>query len=120
MFTARTRGLDSLLREQERVQREAMRIDPRTLKGEERIEYIRTNVLAAQAELIEVLNETGWKPWKTVDYGRVNRQAYLDELADVFIFLLNLCLVGQITGRDLATAIVKKWRINRRRQKNGY
>jgi hypothetical protein len=112
--------LDLLLNKQERAQRAVYGHDPGALKGEQLIEYIRLNVLAATDELHEVLRETGWKTWRKEDYGFVNRARYIDELADVLLFFLNLCLAQRVTGRELAVALAKKWRLNASRQKAGY
>ena len=67
-----------------------------------------------------MLGTVGWKPWKTTDYGYVNRKRYIDEMADVILFVLNLLIAQRVTGREISAAIIKKWRVNADRQKKGY
>lgn len=91
------------------------------LEGEALAEYIRLNVLAATDELHELLAEVGWKPWKSAGYGKIaNRQRYIDELADVILFVLNLGVAAGVSGHELYSAIEKKWRVNEARQQKGY
>lgn len=63
---------------------------PSEMTDEERIEFIRWNVLACVDELHEALAEVGWKPWATSRH--LNRDAFLHELVDAQLFLHNLML----------------------------
>lgn len=113
-------AFDCLLRKQEAVQVRAFGEKPAERTREQIVEAVRDNVLAATDELHEVLHETGWKKWKRADYGYVNRARYIDELADVILFVLNLLLAQRVSGREITVALMKKWRANERRQQKGY
>src|SRR5690606_25002112 len=76
---------------------ESYGLDPADLPEEERIEFIRWNVLALTDELHEALNECGWKPWATSRH--VNEEAALKELIDAWHFFMNL--LWAIGGRAL-------------------
>jgi NTP pyrophosphatase (non-canonical NTP hydrolase) len=91
---------------------------PSDLRGSERKAYIREQALALTDELHEALAETGWKSWATSDH--INQEAYLGELADVYIFFMNLCLIADITPADLARTVLAKQEKNHKRQDDGY
>lgn len=121
--------LGKLLQAQLELQQEHMKDgDPRLLQGEERLEFIRWNVLACTDELHEALQETGWKPWADSDH--VNEAAFLAELVDAFHFFMNLILVAfsdydlAIDPEDMADDFVaeyfKKKQVNAERQETGY
>lgn len=114
------RAIDRLLRRQQAVVRLLDKREYGSLSGEELAESIRMNVLAATDELHEVLDTTGWKPWKTTGYGHVNRKKYIEELADVWLFLFNLMLLQRVSGREIVAALRAAWKKNTRRQRNGY
>lgn len=116
-----------LLATQLDLQRNAFGIDPTMLVGDQRMEYIRWNVLALTDELHEMLAETGWKPWASSAH--VNEDLALDELVDALHFLLNLLLVvGQPLGdagledftNQLMSAYMRKVEVNAQRQVDGY
>lgn len=94
-----------------------------TMTDEQRVEYVRTYVLAAVDELCEALHETQWKPWKQWDgelAGVKDPHAYKEELADVLHFLVNLCLVAEMDAGEFATRFHAKQLENRRRLEEGY
>jgi NTP pyrophosphatase (non-canonical NTP hydrolase) len=91
---------------------------PSELSDREKMEYIREQALALTDELHEALAETGWKSWATSMH--INREAYQGELADVFIFLMNLMLVAEITPTDLLGVVKAKIAKNHKRQDDGY
>lgn len=62
------------------------------MTDEEKIAYIRENVLACTDELHEALKETGWKSWAASRH--INHDAYLGELRDAWQHLTNLMLVA--------------------------
>src|SRR6478735_724840 len=115
----------NMLRFQERLQRETYGIDVLNLGPEERVQFIKNQILAATDELHEALNETSWKPWST-SFGEVKDDAYFGELIDLWHFVMNLFLVAY-PGLDveaLAPAIelryLEKRKINVQRQEDGY
>lgn len=95
-------------------------ISPDEMVAPERTEYIRYNVLALLDEVHEALHEVGWKPWKRAGRDSLRREAFLSELADVHLFLMNLQLAAGLTPRELLDAIEAKIAENMRRQETGY
>jgi hypothetical protein len=92
------------------------------MTDEERVEFIRMNVLALTDELHEALAETGWKPWATSKH--VNDEAYFGELVDAWHFLMNLMLAVGANPSDVATMLYERYtdkhNINIQRQVDGY
>jgi len=107
-----------MLMKQRKFQQRVIGDDPSNLQGTERKAYIREQALALTDELHEALAEVGWKSWATSDH--LNREAYLGELADVFIFFMNLMLVADITTVELTTTVLAKQEKNHKRQDDGY
>lgn len=100
-----------------------MDYDFQTMTDEERIDFIRWNVLACTDELHEALGEVGWKPWAT---GRhINQVACLKELIDAYHFLNNLWLcvtrLAPIPAAELLEQMYEnKHSVNVDRQVDGY
>lgn len=92
--------------------------DPVDLRGTERKAYIREQALALLDEVHEALAETGWKSWATSDH--INRAAFASELADVYIFMMNLMLVADIPAHELCHLVLEKQIKNHKRQDDGY
>jgi dimeric dUTPase (all-alpha-NTP-PPase superfamily) len=110
---------------QHELQTAAYEKDPRHLEDEERVEFIRWNVLALEDELHEMLNEVGWKPWATSRH--VNEDLAMKELVDAFHFFMNLMLAvapQHLSVEQLTTAFVdgyfRKRTVNAQRQEDGY
>jgi hypothetical protein len=76
------------------------------------------NITSAVAELGEVLNEVGWKPWASKRF--VNRKAFIAELVDVVHFLANMIVSVDCTDDEWEEAYRAKQEINRQRQRDGY
>lgn len=114
--------LQRMIESQAYLQREAFDREPATMTDEQRMTYVRENVLALENELHEALAETGWKPWATSNH--INTEAYLDELVDAFHFFMNLMLATGKTPGELADYVYKKYAEksirNVMRQKTGY
>lgn len=116
--------LTEMLMKQLELQRESFGIDPLTLEGEKRIEFIRWNVLALENELHEFLQEIGWKPWATSRH--VNQEEAIGELVDAWHFFMNLLLVTVQGPNPYAAAATlmsryeRKHDVNARRQEEGY
>ena len=81
-------------------------------------QYIKDMVLAAIVELTEILNETPWKPWKKQQ--ELNYENYCKEIADLFHFVINLCIVADINPDMLFELYMAKNRENVVRHKGGY
>jgi hypothetical protein len=96
----------------------AMASDP-----EELTRYVTMNLNAAFLELAEAQQETPWKPWATVDKGRVwaeNRDRFVGELVDVLFFVANALCAVDCADEELAKRYAQKMGVNRRRQADGY
>lgn len=107
-----------MLQKQREFQKRVIGDAPSELQGTEKMAYIREQALALMDEVHEALAETGWKSWATSNH--VNREAYLGELADVYIFFMNLMLVADITAAELSKAVLGKQVKNHKRQDDGY
>ena len=108
----------TILLAQLELQRNSFGIDPRSLRGEERADYARWNVLALNVELAEALQEMSWKPWASADY--FNREAFFAELIDALHFWMNLALLATENPDDILGAYMIKHDVNARRQADGY
>lgn len=106
---------------QEVVQRDFMDVDTSSLCEHELADYLRWNMLAMQAEMIELLNCVQWKPWAQ-DIGGIksSRLELLDEAADVLCFFLNILLALKITPAELIRQHHLKTMVNVHRQLDGY
>lgn len=104
------------------LQRRSFGHDVQNLKFDERIAYIKENVLALQVELAEALAEVSWKSWAKGP--RFNHDAYFAELIDVLHFLINLFLADgsspEVTAQRIYEGYVHKRAINAQRQEDGY
>ena len=110
--------LNDMLEAQRQLQINSYGKDPAVLEGEERVEFIRWNVLALEDELHEALGEVGWKPWATSRH--VNEPEFKGELVDAWHFFMNLILVGHITADEFLIGYFSKRTINANRQEDGY
>lgn len=100
------------------LQTDSFGTDPSTLGGGDFAEYVRWNVLAAQVELSEFIQELEWKPWRDGN-GRPDplaRERAVEELVDVQHFIANLYVALGVSGPELVNAYRRKQQINRNRQ----
>lgn len=92
---------------------------------EERMQYLKDNLIALEHELHEALDETNWKPWTTRE-GFMDTEPYIGELIDALHFLLNLFIVTapELSAADFATLIYTRYmakaQVNEERQAAGY
>lgn len=93
-------------------------VEPELLSAEQKMAYIREQAYALCDEVHEATAETGWKSWATSNH--INVEAYRGELADAYIFLMNLMLVAGISTGDLGLAVEAKILKNIKRQDDGY
>lgn len=100
------------------LQKKSFGSDPTALNNDEKIEWIRWNMLALQDELHEALAEVGWKPWASKKF--FNRDAYVHELVDAFHFFMNLLIVADCDADELLATYFHKRGINVKRQAAGY
>jgi dimeric dUTPase (all-alpha-NTP-PPase superfamily) len=88
-------------------------------------EYTNVMLLALFDEIAEVMRETAWKNPELIPFGwkkgqAFDRDKYVKELADVLHFFVNLCLVRDITAREIHNAYLGKNRENHKRKDHGY
>lgn len=116
--------LEELLAAQRALQRR-LGYDFLEMSEEEVIRYVTDTYVAATVELVEVLNETTWKPWVTGPR-TVNRDALVGEVVDLLHFAFNflLCVRPDLTPAELAAHVRERYLtkndVNRRRQDEGY
>lgn len=104
-------------------QREIQRVfldgkTPGELEEGRKMAFLMETGTALMCEVTEALNETGWKPWASSNH--INRDAYREELADIYIFLMNLMLCDDMTMMDMAHLVQAKQTKNVKRQMEGY
>jgi dimeric dUTPase (all-alpha-NTP-PPase superfamily) len=93
--------------------------DFEVMSVEDRVAYISESVLALTDEAHEALRTTTWKSW-THGPRKINRDAYLAELADAFHWLLNLYLAVNATPSEIVAGYYGKNKINHERQDSKY
>lgn len=110
--------LNELINLQRKLQIDSYGSDPAELSGEEKIQFIHWNVTALVDELHEALGEVGWKPWAKSRH--INENEYKNELIDALHFLMNLCIVVNMDGDEVAERYKAKRLKNAQRQVEGY
>ena len=104
---------------QANLQRETYGAHPGDItQPDERIQFIKDMTMALSAELQEMLDEVGWKPWATSRH--VNEEAMQGELVDIFHFFMNLCMAANLTPDMLFEKYQAKRAKNIARQEEGY
>lgn len=89
-------------------------------RGEVNYPQLVYTVTALIAEIGEVLQaDKNWKNWKK-QKSEVDRDALLDELVDVWHFVVNMSLYLGFDFEDVANGFKKKNEVNFKRQKEGY
>lgn len=106
-------GLAALLA----VQRRVSAVDPIAMAenehGEPTKETLATYGFALASEVIELVKETSWRPWR--DRKEVDKERFADEFADVLAFLgLWVKYAGMfgLTPKHLAGAYARKSKVN--------
>jgi len=103
---------------QKAMQESTYGFDFAKMTDEERIEFVKWNVLALTDELHEALAEVGWKPWATSRH--INEVALRGELIDAYHFLMNLFIVAGMDKQMVEAMYMAKRRKNIARQTAGY
>lgn len=85
---------------------------------QELIDYIVYMKTALEAELQEMLDEIGWKPWATSRH--INREGVKSELVDTFQFFMNLCFAVGMDANELLLRHTEKLLKNYKRADEGY
>lgn len=100
------------------LQKNVYGVNPSELSDVDKMEFIRSMILACTDELHEALNETGWKPWATSNH--INDEAFKNELVDAWHFMMNLMLVIDMNATELYKRYLAKRAKNIKRQEDGY
>lgn len=93
-------------------------VDPDNLVDEDRIDLIRTSILALEDELHEALLGVGWKPWATSKH--LDREVFVSELVDALFFWLQLAALVGMDGDEITGRYWYKHAKNIRRHNAGY
>ena len=116
--------LARMIRMQRELQTKTFNFDFESMSTQERVNYIKENVLALTDELHELLAETSWKPWAKSEF--LNEDKAFSELVDAWHFMMNIMLAISTAVDDgdladmLTEAYFKKRMINVQRQEDGY
>lgn len=80
------------------------------------------NILAAHAELSELLEWTNWKihKKKRVIYDEQRLAEMHTELIDILHYWINLCIIWGLTPNNIIETFNKKNEVNHERQDSGY
>lgn len=81
------------------------------------VECYRTTTLATIDELMEALHHVPWKPWSKRELW--DWEELHAELADVFTFFIQLCVLVGIDSDKLKESYFQKSKINKARQDSG-
>lgn len=73
----------------------------------------------AVEEMYEAINHLKGKPWKR-SFSAPDREAFMEEIADMWHFLIEFHIILGISPTDVFNAYFKKTLVNQRRQQNGY
>lgn len=91
---------------------------------QERVDFIKENVLALTDELHELLAETSWKPWAKSEF--LNTDKVVSELTDAWHFMMNIMIATMpwLSPGDMAEVLTKSYEqkraVNVQRQEDGY
>ena len=86
--------------------------------GKDNQEWLETMLIACMDELMEMIRETPWKPWKQQQ--KYNKAKVQDELVDLLHFFINLCLLAGMDSQLLFEKYLFKHKVNYKRQQDGY
>lgn len=116
--------LARMIRMQRELQVKTFGFDFESMTTQQRVDYVKENVLALTDELHELLAETSWKPWAKSEF--LNEDKAFSELVDAWHFMMNIMLAIVIgiddgdVAEHLANAYFEKREVNVKRQEDGY
>lgn len=91
---------------------------PKDLALNAKIDAFKTMFIALVCELVETMDEVGWKPWATSRF--INVAKAKGEVVDQLHFVMNEALLLGMTADELYKKYVEKNERNRARQRDGY
>lgn len=88
-------------------------------------QFINQMILSIHEETVEIMKETAYKNPNYVPFGwkkgqEFNLENYKKEIADLLHFIINLCLVVNMTSEELFKLYLNKNRENHERKRNNY
>lgn len=98
---------------QSKMDQRATSEDPQT-----QVEYFKDMSLAGIAEIIEMMEETGWKPWSSSWH--INLEAARGEWIDAWHFLMNCANTLNMDERIITHLYFEKARVNEARANGTY
>lgn len=116
--------LSRMIELQRRLQTETYGHDFTSMSTQDRVNFIKENVLAMTDELHELLAETSWKPWAKSEF--LNEEKAFSELIDAWHFMMNImiAITPDISDDHLANLFTasyfQKRDVNVQRQEDGY
>lgn len=91
---------------------------PADLDLDAKIQFLWTMHTAAGCELVEFMDEVGWKPWASAKF--INTEKAQGEIVDVLHFVFSMALAVGLTPYTLYHKYIEKQERNRERQRAGY
>ena len=110
--------LEFMFERQKWLQVNAYGADPAELTDEDRKRFATSMALAINTEVAEAMQEIAWKPWAKTDH--FNRAAFIEELVDIWHFVMNLALLADCPAHEFYEIYVQKSGVNVQRQLDGY
>jgi hypothetical protein len=116
--------LSRMIEMQRELQTKTYGHDFTVMSTQDRVHFIKENVLAMTDELHELLAETSWKPWAKSEF--LNEEKAFSELIDAWHFMMNIMLVitPDLDSDHLANLFTSmyfmKRDVNVQRQEDGY
>lgn len=95
-----------------------------SMSTQDRVDFIKENVLALTDELHELLAETSWKPWAKSEF--LNEEKAFSELIDAWHFMMNIMIAiapyldADHTANLFTASYFQKREVNVQRQEDGY
>lgn len=84
----------------------------------ETMRYLTEMAFSVCDEVHEAMGETGWKSWASSNH--INREEFMGEMADAFLFFMNMMLAVEMTSDELIERVAKKQDNSFARQRDGY
>ena len=90
-----------------------------------RQQYINQMILALHEEAVEIMRETAYKNPDYVPFGWKKNQSedtekFKEEIIDIIHFVMNLCIVSDMTPEEIHSRYLNKNKENHERKENDY
>lgn len=88
-------------------------------------QYINQMILALHEEATEIMRETAYKNPEFMPFGwkkgqEFNNEKFKEELIDIIHFVMNLCIISEMTAEEIYERYLGKCGENHKRQEDGY